>query len=67
MAPVMGDGNGEGDTKGCSCFQRGRGGRRGGSIVPDAEDTAESGAAAGEPEGGSWRLDVEDDQRKLCQ
>jgi hypothetical protein len=26
MTPVMGDGNGEGDANGCSCFQREEGG-----------------------------------------
>jgi subtilisin-like proprotein convertase family protein len=42
-----------------------RGRRRGDSTITEADDTAKSGAAAGEAEGGSWHLDVEDDQRKL--
>jgi hypothetical protein len=42
-----------------------RGRRRGGSTITEADDTAKSGAAAGEAEGGSWHLDVEYDQRKL--
>jgi hypothetical protein len=34
--------------------------RRGGSTVPKADNTVKSGVAAG-----GWRLEVEDDQRKL--
>jgi hypothetical protein len=41
--------------------------RRGGSTVPEVDDIAKSGAAAREAEGGGWRLEVEDDQRKLGQ
>jgi hypothetical protein len=39
-----------------------RGKRRGGSTVPEADDTAKSGVAA---EGGDRHLEVGDDQRKL--
>jgi hypothetical protein len=42
-----------------------RGRRRGGSIAPEADDTVKSGAATGEVKGGDWRLEAEDDQRKL--
>jgi hypothetical protein len=35
--------------------------------VLKVDDTGKSGMAAGEVEGGSWRLEVEDDQRKLGQ
>jgi hypothetical protein len=38
-----------------------RGRRRGGSIVPEADDTVKSGAATGEVKGGNWRLEAEDD------
>jgi hypothetical protein len=47
-------------------FSKGkRGRRRGGSTVPEADDTMKSGAVAGEAKGVIWRLEVEDDQRKL--
>jgi hypothetical protein len=39
--------------------------RRGGSTVKEADDIAKSGVAAGEAEGGRWRQEVKDDQRKL--
>jgi hypothetical protein len=42
-----------------------RGNRQGGSTVLEADNTAKSNAAAGEVESDSWRLEVEDDQRKL--
>jgi hypothetical protein len=35
--------------------------RRGGSMVPEADDTVKSGTTAGEAEGTCWRLEVEDD------
>jgi hypothetical protein len=44
-----------------------RGRKRGGSTVQEADNIAKSGVMAWEAEGGSWRLDVEDDQRKLVQ
>jgi hypothetical protein len=31
----------------------------------EADDTTKSGAVAGEAEGNSWHLEIEDDQRKL--
>jgi hypothetical protein len=34
-------------------------------MVPKADDATKSNAVAGEAEGGGWRLEVEDDQRKL--
>jgi hypothetical protein len=47
-------------------FSEGKRGRRqGNSTVPEADDTAKSGMAAREVEGGSRRLEVEDDQKKL--
>jgi hypothetical protein len=46
-------------------LERKRGRRGGGSTVPEADNTAKSGAVAGEAEGSGWRLEVEDDQRKL--
>jgi hypothetical protein len=50
---------------GCSCSE-GKRGKRGGSTMPEADDTVNSGAAAaGEAEGGGWHLEVEDDQSKL--
>jgi hypothetical protein len=53
---------------GCGRFQRGRReGGRGGSTVPEVDDTAKSGAVAGEAECGDCHLKVEDDQRKLGQ
>jgi hypothetical protein len=33
--------------------------------VPEADDTTKSGTKAMEDKGGSWRLEVKDDQRKL--
>jgi hypothetical protein len=39
--------------------------RRGGSTVPEADDTTKSDAVAREAEGNSWHLEVEDNQRKL--
>jgi hypothetical protein len=33
--------------------------------MPEADDTMKSSMAARETEGGDWRLEVEDDQRKL--
>jgi hypothetical protein len=54
MTPVMGDGNGEGETTGCGYFWRGRGeeARR----LHSADGTMKSGAVAGEVEsGGGWR------------
>jgi hypothetical protein len=33
--------------------------------VSEADDTTNSGEVAEEAEGGSWRMEVEDDQRKL--
>jgi hypothetical protein len=36
---------------------------RGGSTMPEADDTAKSDAAAWEAKGSSWHLEVEDDQR----
>jgi subtilisin-like proprotein convertase family protein len=44
-----------------------RGRRRDSSTVPKVDDTAKSDAVAGEAEDGGWRLEVEDDQRKLGQ
>jgi hypothetical protein len=47
-------------------FLKGKWGRRrGDSMVPEADDTTKSSAAAREAEGDSWHLEVEDDQRKL--
>jgi hypothetical protein len=52
--------------KGCDGVQPfSRGKRHGGSTVLEADNTAKSNAAAGEVESDSWRLEVEDDQRKL--
>jgi hypothetical protein len=34
-------------------------------MVPAADDTTKSGTTARKAEGGGWRLEVEDDQRKL--
>jgi hypothetical protein len=66
MASVTGDENGEGEVMGCSHFWRGkRGRRRGRSTVLKANNTKKSSAVAGEVEGGGWRVEVEDDQRKL--
>jgi hypothetical protein len=33
--------------------------------MPEGDDTTKGGAAAREAEGGGWRLEVDDDQRKL--
>jgi hypothetical protein len=41
------------------------GGGRGSFTVPKADDTAQSGTVAEEVEDGGWRVEVEDDQRKL--
>jgi hypothetical protein len=65
MMPVMGDGNGEGEAKGCNCFRRGRGGGEATRWCQTRMTQGRARAAVGEPEGGSWRLDVEDDQIKL--
>jgi hypothetical protein len=47
-------------------FSEGKWGRRqGGSMVSEADDTAKSGTTTGEAEGGSWHLEVKDDQRRL--
>jgi hypothetical protein len=44
----------------------GKWGRRlGGSTVPEVDNTMKSDAVAREAEGGSWHLEVEDNQRKL--
>jgi hypothetical protein len=54
MAPIKGYGNGEGETMGCDHFLRGRGGG-GGEAAPQcakADDTAKSGIASEEVEGG---------------
>jgi hypothetical protein len=63
MASVMGDRNREWEVMGCGVFQRGK--RQGSSTVPEADNIAKSGVVAGEAKGGSWRLEVKDDQRKL--
>jgi hypothetical protein len=39
--------------------------RRGGSTMPEADDTVKSSATVGEAEGVDWCLEVENDQRKL--
>jgi hypothetical protein len=53
MMLVTEDGNGEGEVMGCNHFLEGkRGRRRGGSMVPEADDTVKSGVAAREVEGG---------------
>jgi hypothetical protein len=44
-------------------FLKGR--RRGDSMMPEVDDTAKSGTAVREAEGGGSRLEVEDGQRKL--
>jgi hypothetical protein len=47
-------------------FSEGKTGRRrGGSTVPEADDTTKSGLTIWEAEGDNWRIDVEDHQRKL--
>jgi hypothetical protein len=64
MVPITGDGNGKGETTGCGRFHRER--RRGGSTVREADGTTKSSVAAEEAEGSNdWRLEVEDDRRKL--
>ena len=66
MVPVTGDGNGGRGDNGMQPFLEGeRGRRRGGSMVPEVDDTMKSGAVVGEAKGGGWHLGVEDDQRKL--
>jgi hypothetical protein len=67
IAPITGDGNREGEAMGCDCIRRGggRGWRRGDSTVPVVDDIVNSSTVAGETEGGGWRLEVEDDKRKL--
>jgi hypothetical protein len=50
---------------GATVFSREEGRRRGDSTVPEADNTTKSATTAGEAEGDSWRLEVEDDQRKL--
>jgi hypothetical protein len=50
---------------GIAVFGGGR--RRGGSTVPEPDDTMKSGAEAGDAEGVDWRPKVEDNQRKLGQ
>jgi hypothetical protein len=65
MAPVTGDENRKGRQWGIAVFGGGR--RRGGSTVPEADDTMKSGAEAGDAEGVDWRPKVEDNQRKLGQ
>jgi hypothetical protein len=42
-----------------------RGRRRDGSTVTEANNTVKSDVAVREAEGDGWRLEVEDDQRKL--
>jgi hypothetical protein len=49
----------------CTFSEGNRGRRRGGSTVPEANDTMKSGTVAGEAEGGGWRRKVKDEQRKL--
>jgi hypothetical protein len=39
--------------------------KRGGSTVLKADDKTKSGAVVREAKGGSWHLEVKDDQRKL--
>jgi subtilisin-like proprotein convertase family protein len=34
-------------------------------MLPEADDTSKSGTTIGEANGGGWRLEVKDDQRKL--
>jgi hypothetical protein len=51
MTLVTGDENREGEAIGCNCFWRGR--RRGGSMVPKADNTVKSGEAIGEVEDNS--------------
>jgi hypothetical protein len=65
MMLVTGDGNGGRRGDGVWPFSEGkRGTRRGNSTVPEVDDTAKSAVTAREVEGGGWRLEVEDDQRK---
>jgi hypothetical protein len=64
MTLIMGDGDKEVEATRCGRFRRVR--RCGGSTVREADSTAKSSAAVGEAKDGSgWRLEVEDDQRKL--
>jgi hypothetical protein len=42
-----------------------KGSRQGGSMMSVVDNTMNSGMAAREAEGSGWRLEVEDDQRKL--
>jgi hypothetical protein len=56
---------GKGRQCDAAVFRGERGRRRGGSTVPEADDTAMSGTVDGEAEGGGYHLEVEDDQRKL--
>jgi hypothetical protein len=47
-------------------FSKGKRGRwRGSFTASEVDDTVKSNMAAGEAKGGDWRLEVEDDQRKL--
>jgi hypothetical protein len=49
-------------------FLKGKWGRRrGGSMVPEADDTTKSNIVGGEAEGNNWHLEVKNDQRKLGQ
>jgi hypothetical protein len=49
-------------------FSEGKSGRRqDSSTMPEEDDTAKSGMTVREAEGSSWRLEVEDNQRKLGQ
>jgi hypothetical protein len=52
MAPIKGDGNGEGEAMGCDHFFRGRGGGEAAPQCAKADDTAKSGIASEEVEGG---------------
>jgi hypothetical protein len=66
MAPVTRHENGEGETMGCSHFQRGRwGGGEAAPLCGRRMTHRRARVAAGEVEGGDWRLEVKDDQRKL--
>jgi hypothetical protein len=56
MVPVTGDGNRDEEAMECDHFRWGeRGRRRGGSTMPEADNTGKSDAVAGEAEGGGWR------------
>jgi subtilisin-like proprotein convertase family protein len=39
--------------------------RQGGSIVLKMDDTMKTDAVTGKVKGGNWRLEIEDEQRKL--